>query len=283
MMYESRFKQRSYFQVLNEFIVQEISWLKQYLNLSDDEKAEEILYSFSYLIDYFTDDIIYIAKRNNDEEMLSLIEEYEWDDVVTHLLNGEEYKEISNEIKEKVLIRLQSWSARGDIEYQEIPSWFYLEDPKVIKNQWLIHFTKDADILAKEGFNYLIDDVTKLGLTTLISKSSYDRSKKGYGFSYLIDDFEKYGKSVKNKSLWKYGKEAVLFRASGVRCWHNSDREYQTIFKGDTVRDIIPLTRDDIDFVIYNKKTGNQIFKHYDLRVVVEWLLKNYDQYRKVI
>lgn len=270
---------------LKEFVVQEISWLKQYLNQSDDSKAEEILYSFPYVIDYYTDDIVFEARRNDDDEMLTLIEDMEWEGVVAHLLGEGKYKEVSKEIKKKALEKLRHF----DLEDEEIPSWFYLDRPTIIKNQWLIHFTDEADSLADEGFNYLVDDVTKLGLTTYINKKSYDRSKAGYGFSYLIGDYIKYGRQrsggISRRGGWRYGAEVVLFRASGVRCWHNSDKEYQTIFKGDTVKEIIPITKgeDEVGFAVYNKKTRNQIFGNDDLTIVVDWVLNNYDQYRGVL
>ncbi len=266
-----------YKKIFKEFVVEDISALKQYLSMDDSAKGEELLYNFSYIID----DYLYELEDLNDEEINEFIEEAEWDVLAQHVRDN--YPKIFDTITKKILKR--NLYGLG-IPEQELPSWVFFKYPRIIKNQWLIHFTEEADKIARSGFDYLVDDITRLGLTTWMSKK-YDRSKKGYGFSYTIHDYGKYGKSgraTQDYKGWKYGSEVVLFRASGLRVWHVGDEEFQTIFKGDTVKEIIPIMEgEEKDFAVYNKRTNTIIFEDNDLVRLVDWVILNYDQYRKVI
>jgi hypothetical protein len=166
------------------------------------------------------------------------------------------------------------------IPEQEYPAWVYFDNnPEIVKNQWLIHFTKDANSIANEGFKYGVDEIEKLGLTTWLS--DYEKKYGGYNFAYLLSDFKRYGYKGYNK--YKYGDECVIFRASGVKLWHYGDEEYQVIFYGKTASNIIPIDFYNGEWYIANNKTLKLLYSNEDLEKVVMWLTKNYNQYKNVI
>lgn len=116
------------------------------------------------------------------------------------------------------------------------PSWFNLTRPKLVKNQWLIHFTNDAEAIAKQGFKHGVRDLTRLGNATSNALHA-KRSSGKFNFAYLVSD-PGYRKGV------KYGHEAVVFKANGVAAWHEGDQETQVVFEGSTARDIKPITQE---------------------------------------
>ena len=280
--FESHTKYLRYFK---EFVVAGISELKNYINMNPQQKGKDLLYNTPYIIDQYLDWIVDKAKNLDDQDMIDLVDDNEWDQVVDKLFSDKNYEDIIPDITENAYTHMRSF----DIPAEEQPSWAYFDNPEIIKNQWLIHFTNEnPKDIQKYGFEDLVDDIAHLGLTTFFSKTSANRSKEGYGFSYLLSDYIKYGKGSRSKSEWKYGKNAVLFRASGVRVWHLTDDEYQTIFKGNTARDIIPIyyNEDTGTYQIENKKNKKEfqvIYENEELEKVVSWIVKNFNQYRSVI
>jgi hypothetical protein len=81
---------------------------------------------------------------------------------------------------------------------------------------------------------------------------------------------------------WKYGNEAVIFRASGIRTEHYGDEEPQVIFYGNTARDIIPVeSGENKNYAFKSKLTGRILYEADDLQELVYWLVRHFDQYRK--
>lgn len=257
-MYKKFFEdEKVYEKYFKEFVVGDISKLKNYLTKSDVEKGKELIDKFPEIQNSFGID-------NNN--LYSF---------VGKLFSG---KRMPSGEYEKVF---------DDISGEMLPSWVYLRDPILIKNQWLIHFTKHPIKIADNGFKHLIDDITLLGVTNSVDMRNSMRSKSGFGFAFALSDYDKYGKdSYKGEEFWKYGDHAVLFRSSGIRCWHTTDKEYQIIFKGDTVnlRDIVPITKSGKkDFSITRFDNNKIIFETDDLNKMVNWIQNNYGQYYKVI
>lgn len=126
-----------------------------------------------------------------------------------------------------------------------------------------------------------VSEIEKLGLTT--SLGEFDKKYGGYNFAYTLGDFKKYGRSDYTRGGgWKYGKEAVIFNASGVKLWHHGDEEPQVIFWGATAKNIIPLTRgDNMDWAVRSKVTGNILFESDELETLVRWVEAHFNQYRK--
>jgi hypothetical protein len=249
---------------LNEYVNNDIWFLMKYLNMSHDEKCKDIAYQIPYLInDYF--DTIHATE---DESLIFDDDELEYYEKIEQL----------EKINSSLIINYGDWLLNRsirDIE-EDIPSWFYLEYRNIVKNQWLVHETKYISYLdiLKNGFTYGTMDMSRLGLTTMMK----DDSKKygGFNFAYTVPDYKKYGS-------FNYGDQVLIFKASGVRCWHNSDEEFQTIFTGNSATNIIGLTTDQNSEWSISTKTGKTLYKNDDINEVINWVVKNYEQYKNII
>lgn len=266
---------------LKEYYQREISYLKDILTMSDEQKKNSLPEMFYYFFDDFLveEDVEFTPpteKRPSntmdepDEDVEMFDNDYELVEWLSRN-NPKLYNHFAEYLYRKVVyFELPIY----DTEY---PSWAYFDDSvSIIKNQWLIHFTDNAYSIAKDGFKYGVDDPEKLSLTKHMS--DFDKKNGGYNFAYRLEDFHHYG--YKGYGNYKYGKEAVIFRASGVLTYHNGDEEPQVIFYGNTATDIIPIYREDDEFYIEGKN-GRRLYSKEDLRLVVNWLTKNYVQYRK--
>ena len=139
-------------------------------------------------------------------------------------------------------------------------------------------------MMARKGFIKGINDPTKLGLTTWLQGKKIG---EGYNFAYTPEDFAKYGVYDEFQAL-KYGDGTFLiFRASGIRCWHHADEEFQVIFHGKTARDIVFVDEVMGTYTIHSKdgkplvQTGTE--GKYSPVDLVNWVIDNYDQYRRSI
>lgn len=202
------------------------------------------------------------------------------------LQNKNEDYEIVDEFKSKFpteFVDFLDWSYNllGKNEIEPIPTWYVMEYQGIVKNQWLIHFSNNAkNIWEEQKFKYGISDFDRLGYTTSYNLSAKEGS--GFNFSYDIGDFEKYGRSSNKAGSWKYGKEAVLFKASGIKAYHYGDEEPQVIFDGKTAKDIVYLQNSG-DWYVENKKINRIIYRAQTLPEVVKWVVNNFNQYKKVL
>jgi len=259
-------------------IQQELSWVKNYLNMSDREKAIDLIVTTPWPIK----DLI----ENNQELFSEDFYNKFVDDPSEFVFSGEWDEDAYKTDKENLISLVEK--NLGSVDDYDLPAWNYFDDAKVIQNTWLIHFTDEARSIAYNGFNNLVSDMRLLGLTTRVAPNSIDRSEEGYGFAYLAHEFSRY---AKNRRGLKYGDECVVFTASGIRAWHSGDEEPQTIFYGPTARNIVPITSGlDARYGVWdirNKqtrhKTDNVIYENEELEPVVDWIVSNYDQYKNVI
>lgn len=260
---------------INEYVTNDEISLMKYLTLPLDEKYVMIAYNYPFFIEKF-------LEENDNDEMLRELKDFLNDGGTEYEFVYElrsENNELFKEYGEWLYGNMVGYNSSSlDVLPEEMPAWAYFDDQaEIIKNQWLIHFTSDAYGIAKEGFKYGVNEINKLGLTTYYSE--FDKKYGGYNFAYTLDDYKKYSKVG---SRYKYGEEVVVFRASGVRVWHNTDEEYQTIFYGNTAKNIIPITDGETKrWGIYSNRSGNLIVEHDDLTKLIQWIIKNYDQYRK--
>ena len=125
-------------------------------------------------------------------------------------------------------------------------------------------------------------ELETLGLTTY---HSFDKKSGGYNFAFTLNDYERYGKNRSFGSYrgWKYGKEAVMFHASGVKTWHWGDEEPQVIFWGPSARDIVLIENLEGEWGVTNGNTGRVIYKSERLPDVEVWVVNNFNQYRHVL
>ena len=284
--------------LLQEYVDSDVVKLQQYLNSTPEQKVAEIVGMIGYkqIIDeYFIKNRGLYAKEinwNAGKETISITELYKqalafrkWD--VLKQKNPILYEEIVDSLSERIEVGgadFHNFMNNFGIETAMIPSWFFLSQPTLVKNQWLVHGTSrmDGRMMAKRGFIKGIADPTKLGLTTwLPGKKIGD----GYNFAYTPEDFEKYG--LDGNEL-KYGDGTFLvFRASGIRCWHNADDEYQVIFHGKTARDIVFVDEVMGTYTIHSKKGKPLVQTSLEGKNspidLVNWVIDNYDQYRRSI
>ena len=256
----------------NSFILESISpeteYLYRYLNMSEEEKKENLGYIFGYLLDAF------VEETDTDFPHLN---EYvgDFDNLKS------DHPEIAREFCEWLY---DMSNKLENVDPQSMPTWHFFGKPQRIRNEWLIHFSDDAQYIAKEGFTHGVDDIQTLGLIAYIKKEY--KKNGGYNFGYRIDDFERYGSN--RYGNYKYGKEAVIFVGSGVKAWHYGDEEPQVIFYGKHInpKNIFLVFKDSSsgDWVLdaYGR-SGNPLCNHGDLPKIADWLERNHDIYRKAL
>lgn len=253
-------------EILREYLEREMVNLKQYFNMSEDEKKKGLPSQYYYFFEQFLEEMDIDFKIEDDGNEMEIVENLP----KTHPKINEMFEDwLYEKVENHDLTILDS----------EYPTWSFFEYYGIVKNQWLIHFTKDAWSIWKEGFKYGVDDMDKLGLT--IHLSHFDKEYGGYNFAYLLSDFEKYSK---NRHGYKYGDEAVIFQASGIRLWHHGDEEPQVIFYGDTAKNIIPLTEGEQKrWAVRNVENDKPLFESEELKSIVKWIVDNYSQYKNII
>lgn len=279
-------------EILFEFFDKDVTALRDYINSTPDERVNDVVTAIgeSSIIQWFIEndgtsyDILYDYREYEDEimgyESLNQLEEDHF----------ELYEELINLLKAMTTgSRVTGVPTLEDLysdfghSYADIPTWKYLEKPMIVKNQWLIHATGEDDVYSifKDGFIRGVDDYSKLGLTTWYDGRSFEKKGGGYNFAYTIKDFRIYGKTGDGT---KYGDGGtfVLFRASGIRCWHRTDGEYQVIFNGKTARDIVPVFLHNGKWVVYSKEK-KPLVRTDTTENVIDWIKQNYSQYRKSI
>ena len=263
------------------YIRQDLSWLKSYLSMSDKEEAIELAYQNAHLFVEWViktgaelpEGLTYADVKAATDAPWDIVDEY------AHLFS------------DAALKQFREYAAAWFMEYdpQQAPSFLFFSGSEVIKNQWLIHFTHDAQAIQKEGFTSGTDDLTKLGLTEWMEDSV---KPGGYNFAFLLSDFVKYGRDPMNyRTGWKYGEEAVLFRASGLRLWHSGDEEPQVVFWGADAKDAVALEpgffldhNDELDgWIVMPCNQQETPYGAEDLDDVVQWVVDNFQQYRKVL
>ena len=280
--------------LLKEYVDTDVVTLWKYLDSTPEQKVDEIVGMIGYkqiINDYFVkSQNIYSKADPNAAPKIQLynqaVEFRKWNvlkqkDPVSYsaifdwLMQG-----IENSDPQKFITFMNGFG----IQPADIPSWFYLHEPTLVKNQWLVHGTSrmDGRMMARKGFIKGINDPTKLGLTTWLSGKKIG---DGYNFAYTPEDFVQYGL---DGSELKYGDGTFLvFRASGIRCWHHADDEYQVIFHGKTARDIVFVDETMGTYTIHSKKGKPLVQTSLDGKNspvdLVNWVIDNYDQYRRSI
>lgn len=276
-----------------EYVDKNITALEKYLNSSTEEKVEEVLNMIGldrfvpWFIESDLDKVGNVAILYDYGDEQDEIEEDAEDDFLPGF--KKKHPAFYQEMYDWIEVELRNdggyniWEMFG-IEPEEQPSWRYLDAISIVKNQWLVHGTDDKNLrdIKRQGFIKGVDDLTKLGLTTWFSGDDGIKSYPGYNFAYTVDDFKRYGYS--SRGGLTYGSGIVVFKASGLRCWHRGDGEHQTIFNGKTATDICPVypVIGSDDWAIMSEN-NNILYMNEDLVQVVNWLDKNYTQYRKAI
>jgi hypothetical protein len=148
---------------------------------------------------------------------------------------------------------------------------------------WLIHFSDDASDISWKGFKYGSDDMTKLGLTTYLSKDA--KQYGGYNFAFVADSRDAKNAAGHRSGRGKYGKEAVMFQAAGVQAYHYGDEENQVIFYGKSINPnkVVYLSKADDDWCVNGNRTNRSCLYTGPFEDTIDWVINNHEQYRHKI
>ena len=163
----------------------------------------------------------------------------------------------------------------------DMPSIYHFDKGEMVPRlTWLIHFSDDAGKVKSEGFKYGTMDMENLGLTTMYNQEA--KKFGGYNFAFEADSKEASWAAAKHK----YGKHAVMFQNSGTKAYHWGDQENQVMFWGPDVnpQDLVVLRNSGGEWEVERQdgKGSGVAFKG-EFKNVVDWVMANYAQYRKVI
>jgi hypothetical protein len=256
--------------IINEFLTNELIKFNEYLKSSKASKKNPLPYKYSHLFNDFVLDTGYKFEGPREAGENKIISWLEKNDKKTY----DKFAEYLYDKIEKETLPIRP---------NKYPSWRWFKSPEILKNQWLIHFSNAAKEISKSGFKLGAKNIDDLACTRGLPAS--DKVEGGYNFGFTIDDFPKhYLYPTAYGYQHRYGNYAVLFRASGIRVWHEKDKEHQVIFNGRDAKDIILIEfkNDPFRYIICGKN-GKILFGNPDLNIVVRWAINNYGQYHKII
>jgi hypothetical protein len=216
------------------------------LDLTEDQKPTELAYQASWLL--WTG----LSKGGHNK----LAKAYKQSDYNTEAILPRIKDELGEDWLRKWYDDAVPQLLRNDAA--EAPSFLFFEEPKVLRNVWLVHFTHDAYAVERQGFRHGIDDPRRVGLTTHFSNQA--KQRPGYVFAFRPEDV--IGYALNDSGRPKYGKEAVLFRADAVFAWHTSDDEPQAIAWGPDIdtRIAVTLDEDGISPVVSDHDGEDRVF-----------------------
>jgi hypothetical protein len=125
----------------------------EYLTPTDDEKEKNIREKWDDLVSRFSNLIPYFCEQNNISFECV-------DDSCVDFLYENNYE---NLFEEWLINNFEDFY----FEDYDIPSWYYFKHPKIV-NGTFIHFTNNSNEILNSGFSKGIDDVSILGMTTLL-------------------------------------------------------------------------------------------------------------------
>ena len=123
-------------------------------------------------------------------------------------------------------------------EYGDTP--YFFSDPKPLpKGTWLIHFTKHAEDIVRNGFKGA--HLEHLGLT----RGGGKRLEGDHGLAYTLDNP---GMGV------EFGPGAILFQSDdAVSAYHKGDDEDQVIFDASTMKNLHLIEKQEDNYIVMDK------------------------------
>lgn len=160
----------------------------------------------------------------------------------------------------------------------QAPSFMILSYIRDVNNEWLIHYSNQAEKISKEGFKFGVDKLDNLAY----SRDNKNGFTKGYNFAFAVKDKNDNGLAYYELAESTYGNEAVLFQASGVDCYHKNDEQNQVIFLGDTAYNLIYLRKNsEKGWYVCSGKDGHPLRyekrsnKRLRIDQLVSWIIEN--------
>jgi hypothetical protein len=159
---------------------------------------------------------------------------------------------------------------------QDAPAWVHmdLQGGLLPRQTWLVHFSDHAVAIKREGFQYGVD---VLALDRLAFTRGWRNGPGvGYNFAYLAGGVH----AARAAEAGFYGRDAVMFRSSGVSAYHYGDEEVQVVFYGPDVRpeEMVLLVREDEAHCVVGR--GGRRLVCGEFGRVVGWVMDNFVQYR---
>ena len=265
--------------IIREYITQDEVYLWKYFNMTQEEKLNYLPEEYPYeLIDFFSENEETIINKIGEEKVLELKQMIDADTTSAMQFIEDDHPDLYRDFAEYILRKVEGSQELSSYGQEELPAWSFFSAPEIVKNQWLIHFTSsdNAYDIYKNGFTKGVEEINKLGLTTQLGE--FDKKYGGYNFAYKANNFKRY---ASGRHGYKYGDTAVLFKASGIQVWHQGDEEPQVIFYGNTATNTNIIEETGGEWVLESEKTRQNLIKSEDLEKVVNWVVKNEDQYRK--
>ena len=261
---------------LNEYLDKNYNYpLVQYFKTMEKATDEEKVVDLIYEVPYFVRE--YIEELMNDspygDEFYELQEEGVLDEAFDDY-DDEAIRKIADAIGRNNLaancVEAVKNSASRQGDYLDLPAWMTMEFEGVVKNEWCIHFTQDAQDIARHGFKYGTSEIGRLAYTPREAEG-----EQGYDFAFLIND----------RLNTNYGDEAVIFRTSGVKVTHYGAQEAQVAFWGGYAKDFIPIYKNPYngEWEIIGARNGMTLYSSENIHDLINWVMRSHFQYRKEI
>jgi hypothetical protein len=249
------------------FIRDDLIWLKNYLTMTEAQQGEELARNF---VQHF---IEFLNEEEQNGNLEGIVEEGGFKAFTEGIDNHQdsEWGKIPPDMFERFLEECGPTISQDDPAYA--PSFLHMSFEKIVRNQWLVHKTDDPDGIAYSGFTQGIGELDHLGLTTYFT----DAAKKEGGYNFAFPANNTPGNIDK-----AYGSQAVMFTASGVQVYHYGDEEHQVIFWGRDARNIVPIYYDGI-WSLPGGSSGRPLFSSEKIDDVIDWVMKNFNQYSKLL
>jgi hypothetical protein len=248
-----------------------IIWLKNYLTMGEAEKGRELAgYSPYTFLEW------YLGLDPSEDPETDEATRLEYEEKIDNYGGHEAFTDIPDEFFQEYSSEASSILA----DDPQAPSFLHMDYEGIVKNDWLIHFTNNIWDIINEGFTKGVADPEYVALTTHLPPSMKEMG--GYNFAFDLSNL----RSAFGRWGPKYGKEAVMFRASGIRVYHYGDQEHQVIFLGESARDLVPITQDPNTgewAVGSHPRTEEPLYKNDDLGEVATWVENNYNQYKRLL
>lgn len=214
--------------------------LYQYFQMNDEQKLMSLL---DWANKSQNDDVMSILINGIENELLDAAAEYVDNKYNGDFENEEEREEIIGECYNELISDLRynpNYFVEKAMENRklfdstfyflqdladepkytyEAPAWLFFDNPKLIKNTWLVHFSNNAYKIATEGFTYGTTELDRLAYSGCGDIDN--KYGEGYDFAFTADaamNAMYIGSKVMDEP--KYGNEFVLFRANGVEVFH---------------------------------------------------------------
>ena len=263
---------------LYEYLQQEEQWLYKYFNMSDDDKYINNAWMNQYYIKKFIDTIS-LENYFTEEEL----ESFDFD---TEVIDNNEDEDIfyefedyeKNKKKKDFLIAFGEWCYEN-LEYYEQPANLMFHHPERFKKDWIL-YKNNSNKIKEIWFNGFVNGLDEYDE---LYNWFYNDQDNQYGDIHI-------GRPINNISSYNFdvGKEedVLMFKSSGVKVSDLGNNIDVVAFYGKAVYDLVWLeygfSENDEQYEVWFVESDNngRLVELDDFEQLVEWVEKNYDQYR---